>query len=92
MGACVGSALRMTVRQEQGDCKGMTLDDNIRALRASMQCNDARLSELAAVYSPPNHCCPSCASSEYRSLCAKYERQEAWLKVLLSKGVQPGKG
>jgi len=56
--------------------------DNLRYLIAR---DDMRISELSYEYSPPNHCCPSCASSEYRYLVAKNERRKEWLEVLLKR-------
>ena len=61
------------------------LDMQIKVLRRAMGKIELRMDVLGEEYCPPNHCCPSCASSEYRALCTKYENQEKWMNVLLAK-------
>lgn len=41
-----------------------------------------RLHELVQMYSPPDHCCPSCASAEYRYLYDKNTRRIKRLREL----------
>lgn len=50
---------------------------------------DKWLNEIAAVYSPPRHCCPSCAYPGYADECARQDRRVAWLIILAEK---QGKG
>jgi len=44
--------------------------------------DNERLHELAQIYSPPDHCCPSCVSAEYRYLYDKNTRRIRRLREL----------
>lgn len=61
-----------------------TMSDHIiTTKKAALRTRD-RLDEIAARYNPhTGHCCPSCASAEYRELCDKQERRLHWLAVML---------
>lgn len=68
----------------------VTMWDEIERLRAIIRRDEIRQDELAQKYSPPDHCCPSCSSKEYRDLCAKQDRRRAWLSVLEQKAANGG--
>ena len=59
-----------------------TLKSQIIRLNFLIKRDDNIISDLARKYSPPDHCCPSCACPEYNWLHKKNERRRAWLKVL----------
>jgi hypothetical protein len=45
-----------------------------------------RIEELGNLYNPSTgHCCPSCASAEYRELTDRDRRASPWLRILLLK-------
>ena len=62
-----------------------TRNDHINNTKARAIKVEKELNRLAQVYSPPNHCCPSCASFEFRELSEQQERRLKWLSIMLKK-------
>ena len=52
----------------------MTNDEQIAASIAAYNRRKRRIDELNAEYSPPDHCCASCASQEFRDLTTRQAR------------------
>jgi hypothetical protein len=62
---------------------------DIDRLMAAMVRAEKVLQALREEYSPPKHCCPSCACAEYGPLCDAQARRRNWLVVLLRKRRAP---
>lgn len=64
----------------------MNNEEQIAATWRRVRQREKRMEELAALYNPrTGHCCPTCASSEYRDLCEKQQRSAEWLGIQLIK-------
>jgi hypothetical protein len=64
----------------------MNNEEQIAATWRRVRQREKRMEELAALYNPrTGHCCPTCASSEYRDLCEKQQRSAEWLGIQLVK-------
>lgn len=61
------------------------IEIEIRRVLDAIRGRDKRIHELSGLYEPPAHCCPSCASGEFRELFAKNERAAEWALILISK-------
>lgn len=70
-------------------CPGKMWDEIVH-LREVIAREDAWLDAMGAKYSPPDHCCPSCACPGYAATCAKQDRRRAWLRVLEEKAARGG--
>ncbi len=57
-------------------------DLEITRLRAKISREEQWIRRMAERYSPPAHCCPSCACPGYAERCDAQERREAWLEIL----------
>lgn len=80
---CIIRAIRDRDRRRAGK---LTRDEHIAASIKHVRQTDLRIGELVAIYNPhTGHCCPGCASSEYRELDKKFDRQIDWLRRLLVK-------
>ncbi len=72
-------------RDPSGD-ECMTNEEQIAHSWDRIRRRAERMGELASLYNPrTGHCCPSCASSEYRDLCEKQTRSVEWLGIQLVK-------
>lgn len=67
----------------------MTIDNHILANVVLARKTEKRLGEIAGWCGTMGHCCPSCASAEFRELSGKQERRLEWLTVLLRKRAEP---
>ena len=64
----------------------MNNEEQIAATWRRVRQREKRMEELAALYNPrTGHCCPTCASSEYRDLYEKQQRSAEWLGIQLVK-------
>lgn len=68
----------------------MTNDEHIAAAVAAYDKRSARIDEIESKYQPPEHCCASCASQEYRDITAKQGRAAVALVAKLKRRAAPG--
>jgi hypothetical protein len=75
-------AVRCVLREQKERTR---LEQAIDQLKAKVQREEVWLQKMSARYSPPDHCCPSCACPEYSKRADRQERREKWLAILEKK-------